>query len=89
LNVINGLTSSLNNSIKQGILKKSIDGANNIYLYVSSCEKIIFVSIKFFLRLRDRGMLGEGMNADITIFDPKKIGDRANLIELQINMLME
>jgi N-acyl-D-amino-acid deacylase len=34
-----------------------------------------------FLRLRDRGMLKEGMYADITIFDPKKIGDRANIIE--------
>lgn len=34
-----------------------------------------------FLRLRDRGLLREGMYADITVFDPKKIIDKSSITE--------
>jgi N-acyl-D-amino-acid deacylase len=34
-----------------------------------------------FLRIRDRGLLREGMHADITVFDPKKIIDISNVTE--------
>jgi len=34
-----------------------------------------------FLRLKDRGLLREGMYADITVFDPKKIIDNSSVTE--------